>query len=219
MKHYDQEYKGLAVRWYIREYENDYSMPVPDGGRRDDGLVYDSKGNCLNTLVWEDPAIKDGTNFNQITNAGKQMVFGSMFALSGSGTFLWMAYGASSTAYTAGSTHLTYEHILDGTRIPLKSQTGVDMTQANVVGSTSYTDTNYLPNITYVNHAVVMGTINGASSLNVNQPIRDFGINTTAACPGTPTGSSGTFFNLYVLDATRTLSASSTLQILLELLS
>lgn len=205
-----EEFERHSVtQWYIRQYERDPFAP-PES----DGLNYDKDGNVTNKVVWEDPKIRLNENFNVITDTGKQMMWSTIFGLTGSGTFLTMAYGASSASAVHTDTHLTYEHILDGTRIPLTNQSATQMTQGSVVSLSTFTDSSFSPAISYYTAATVMGTINGATSLNVNQPIQEFGIASNTACPGTPTGTSGTLFNHYILGASTTLTSTTTLQII-----
>lgn len=211
--------KHSATRWFVRQYENDYDMAVPEGGFRDDALVYDKDGKVLNTLVWEDPQIAKGTNFNVITDAGKQMVFNTILQLAGSGAFPVMAYGACSTASSHVDTKLNYEHILDATRVPLTNSSATQMTSGSVVSLSTFNDTSYTPTLSYYVQAAVMATINGATTNNKMQPVREFGLASTPILPSTPTGSSGTLLNHFTLGADSILTNTTTLQVLCQLIS
>ena len=214
------EEKHSCTRWFIRQFENDYDLPVPEGGHRADALVYDKDGKVLNKLLFEDPQIAKGTNFNLLLDAGKEMVWATILALASSGSFLTMAYGASSTAAAHGDTHLAYEHILDGTRIPLQNTSSTQMTYGSVVSLTTYTDVSYTPNITYYTQAAVMGTINGATSFNnKNQPVQEFGLASNINCPTTPSGVSGVLLNHFILGAPIIITVNSTIQIICQLVA
>lgn len=212
-----QEYeRHSGTQWYVRQYHNDYEMAVPEGGRRDDALVYDKDGNCLNKLVFEDPNIALDRNFNLITTAGKNAMWSTLLALSGSGSFLTLAYGSGSTAADPADTHLTAELILDSTRVPLTNASGTPMTGGSVVSSSNFVDSGFTPNITYTSLAAVMATINGATSANVNKVVRELAIASNINCPGTPVGTSGIIFNHYVLGADISLTNTTTLQIVIN---
>jgi len=206
--------------WFARQYKTDFETlkKDPSSGGLNYEIRIDEQGNpykfVTNELVWEDPKIAQKDNFNLLTDDGKQLLWNTLFGLAGSGTLDWMAYGASSTAAAHNDSHLAYEHILDGTRIILTNQSGTIMTSGSVVNLSTFVDSTYTPNITYYTSATVMGTITGATTLNINQPVQEFGIASAAACPSSPSGSSGKLFNHYILGAPTTLTNTTTLQIL-----
>ncbi len=179
-------------------------------------LRYDEKGNVLNEIIWEDPKIKEGKNFNVVTDTGRQLMLNTLYALSGSGSISFMAFGASATAPLHTDDRLTHELIADGTRPQLLNSAGTALTSASTT-ITTYNDTSYSPTYSYYAQTVTLGQINGATSLNVNQPIQEVGQATAAACPGTPTGTSGVIFNHYVFGSPTTLDSSTIFQALTTL--
>lgn len=179
-------------------------------------LRYNEKGAVLNELVWEDPKIKERSNFNVVTDNGRALMLNTLFALSGSGSISFMAFGASATAANHTDTRLTHELIADGTRPQLVNSSGTALTSASTT-ITTYNDTTYTPTYSYYAQTVVMGQINGATSLNVNNPIQEVGMNTTLATPATPTGTSGTMFNHYVFGSPTTLDSSTLFQAIVTL--
>lgn len=179
-------------------------------------LRYDDDGVILNELVWEDPKIKTKENFNVVTDTGRALMLNTLFALSGSGSVSFMAFGASSTSALHTQDRLVHELIADGTRPRLLNSSGTTLTSASTT-ITTYNDTSYSPTYSYYAQTVVLGQINGATSLNVNNPIQEVGMNTTAACPSTPTDLSGTMFNRYVFGSPTILDSSTLFQTIVTL--
>ena len=204
--------KHSITQWFVRQFETDFDTLTtnPESG----GLNYDQFGNVTNKLVWQDPKIAAGSNFNVITDNGKQFMWNTLFALAGSGNFNSLAYGASSTAATHTDTRLVYEHQLDPTRVPLTNQAGTVVTSGSVVALSTFTDVSYTPNVVYYTTATVMGTITGSTTLNVNQPVQEVALASTRTLPSTPTSTSGTIWNRFVLGAPTVLTSTTTLQII-----
>lgn len=189
---------GVATEWVCRKY----AKLSPD----DTELTYDAFGNIVNPIVWEDPKIATGENFNVITDGGRTLLAKNLLSLSGSGFPLFFNYGASATAASHLDTRLTHELIADSTRPALTNSDSSALSSASTT-TTTYTDTSYTPSYVYYVQTIVKGSVNGGSSLNVNQPIQEVGMNTSAACPGTPTGTSGIQFNHYVFGSATTLDS------------
>lgn len=206
-----EEKEFCKVIFEVREYWNDPELEAAGAAYC---LKHDENGKVLNKLKWEDPKIAEGTNHNALLSTGIQMVFNTIFALAGSGSFLTMAYGASSTAATSAQTRLIYELVADGTRVSLTNQTATQMTSGTVVSANVFVDTTYTPNISYGSQAVVMATINGTTTLNQNQPVNEVGIASATACPANPTATSGVLLDRYVLGSTSTLVPGVTVQII-----
>lgn len=205
--------KHSVTQWYVRQYETDFDTlkANPESG----GLNYNAKGDVTNPLVWEDPKIAEGTNFNVITDAGKQLMWNTLFALAGSGSFNSLAFGASSTAAVHTNSQLVYEHQLDPTRVALTNQSGTVMTSGSVVALSTFNDTSFTPTVSYYTSATVMGTIVGSTTLNTNQPVQEVALASTRTLPTTPTGVSGTIWNRFVLGAAVVLTNTTTLQVLI----
>lgn len=193
---------GLTTEWFVRKYKID---PVTKG------LIYGKNGEVLNELVWEDPKIASGENTNVMTDNGRLLILDTLFGLSGSAHPMFMGFGASATAASHLDTRLTHELIADSNRPTITDSAGATLSTSATVLST-YTDTSYTPNYVYYTTGTVMGTINGATSLNVNNPIQEIGIFSLRPCPGTPTGTSGIALNHYVFGTATTLDASTILQ-------
>lgn len=201
-----QDAHGIATQWECRLYKDMKGQPGADA----EGFVRDEQGKILNPLVWEDPKISSGKNFNLTTNVGKQLMFNTIFQLAGSAFPVFFAVGASSTAAALTDVTLKYEHILDGTRPRLTNSAGTALTNASVTVS-AFSDAGYTPSYNYSVAAVVMGTI-PAATLNLNQPIQEIGLATLAACPTTPTGTSGILFNHYVFGSPTLMDGSTIFQ-------
>lgn len=179
-------------------------------------LRYDENGNILNEITWEDPKIATGDNYNVVLDDGRAFMLNSLFALAGSGSISFMCFGASSTTAVHTQDRLVHELIADGTRARLLNSAGTTLTNASTT-ITTYNDTSYTPTYSYYAQTVVLGQINGATSLNVNNPIQEVGMNNVAACPSTPTDISGTMFNRYVFGSPTILDSSTLYQVIVTL--
>lgn len=179
-------------------------------------LRYAKDGSIENELVWEDPKIATGENFNIVTDTGRQLMLNSLFALAGSGSISFACFGASSTTAVHTQDSLVHELIADGTRPRLLNSAGGTLTSASTT-ITTYNDTSYTPTYSYYAQTVVLGQINGATSLNVNQPIQEIGMNTSVTCPATPSGISGVMFNRYVFGSATILDSSTLFQFIATL--
>ena len=154
---------------------------------------------------------------NVITAFGRQLVALNLFGLAGSGTCLFLAAGSGNTAAAYTDTRLQAELIANGTRKGLLNGSGGTLTAANVIFS-AYTDTTVgSPGQNYFYSVSVQATYNGASDLNVNQSFQEFALASVAACPATPTGTSGGIFNHYVAAAGIPLLSTVTLVVTVTL--
>lgn len=198
---------GGLVKWECRSYR---LFP----GETE--LRYDEDGKILNELIWEDPKIAKNEHINVVTDTGRQLMLNTLFALAGSGSISFMAFGASATAASHTDSRLTYELNADATRPRLLNSSGGTLTSASTT-ITTYNDTTYTPTYSYYAQTVVLGQINGATSANVNHPIQEVGMNTTETTPSTPTGTSGTMFNHYVFGSPTVLDSSTLFQAIVTL--
>lgn len=191
---------SCGVRWISRKFKK---FPGAEPIKYLPGL----EGNPLaiiNPILWEDDNMKEGKNWNVVTDNGRTLIFNTIFAFTGSGSPVFMCFGASSTAANHLDTRLTHELIADGTRPHVTNENGNPFSSSTVT-TTSYQDTDYDPPYDYYVQAIARGDLDGDTSLNVGQPIREVGLNTNVNCPGSPTGTSGILFNHYVYSSTTTL--------------
>ncbi len=199
------EHHKSNARWFCRKYK---LFPGEKTLRKDE------KGAILNPVTWEDPKIKEGTNYNVVTTTGRTLIDYTLLGLAGSGHTLWMAMGSGTTGPSVSQDRLVYELILDTNR-PAVTLSNGDPLDTSAVSATPYTDAGYTPNYEYYAQFTVLGEMNGATSANVGAPIQEIGLVTNPACPGTPTGISGVLFNRYLFAEATVLDDESIFQALL----
>ena len=191
---------GIAVEWICRKYKK---FPGVNPIRYKEG----QEGNPLaitNEVLWEDPNIQTGDNFNVVLDGGRALMAYNLLNLPGSGWALYGAMGSGTTAATHTQSRLVYELIADGTRPLIKNQDASPLSTAAVT-VTTYQDDDYTPAYEYYVQAIVRFDMDGDTSANVGAPIQEVGLNTVAACPSTPTGTSGVMWNRYVYPSPTTL--------------
>lgn len=196
---------GVSARWFCRKYK---LFP----GEKE--LRKDKSGKVLNPIVWEDENIALNKNYNTVTTVGRQLADYTLFALAGSAFPLFMAMGTGAVAPTVGDTRLEYELIGDTNRVQITLTSGNPLS-ASAVTATPYSDSNYTPAYEYQVQFACMGSMNGATSANVDKPIQEIGLVTVLACPGSPTGTSGVLYNHYVFASPVTLDSETVFQAVL----
>lgn len=140
--------------------------------------------------------LKEEFGHNLIVISGRQLMMGGILGLT-SATWIALGIGPSATPATVNDTRLTYELIGNANR---KSLTSV----INPPNPLSYGTDVILNNYTdpagnlYYAQCSCRGTYVGATDGNMNQPVQEFGLFTTATLPGTPTGTSGTMLNHFI---------------------
>lgn len=199
MKHLSS---GTAVSWISRKYQKiDGAIQYEEGHEGDWRFI-------TNPVLWEDENIAKGTNWNTVLDGGRFLLAYNLLGVGATGFPLFMAMGSGSTAADHLQDRLVAELIADGTR-PLVTNEDASALSSATVTLTGYTDGDYDPPYPYYVQAIVRADMDGDTSLNVGQSIREVGLNTLAACPGTPTGLSGVMWNRYVYPSSTPLDAGT----------
>jgi hypothetical protein len=204
MKHFSS---GVAVSWISRKYKKVNGAIQYQAGHEGDWRY------ITNPMVWEDENIAEGTNWNVVTDGGRQLLAYNLLGVGATGFALYMAMGSGSTPADHLQDRLVYELIADGTR-PLVTNENASALSAATVTLTGYTDDDYDPPYPYYVQAIVRADIDGDTTLNVGASVREVGLNTVAACPGTPTGLSGVLWNRYVYPSSTPLDPGTLLIVL-----
>ena len=140
----------------------------------------------------EHKVLEESDGDNLITNTGRVLILNNILGLGSSGIIISAGAGASSTAATVNDTHLTYEHILNGTRKTLTNTSSVLLTSADVV-----TELTTISGVDYYRKIVIQATWDSSDANNGHQ-FAEYGLFTSTAVPGTPSGTSGTMLNHYI---------------------
>lgn len=151
---------------------------------------------------------RDGKNL--VTNAGRAMLYGLLFMLTGSAGVVAMAPGASSTAATVNDTRLTHELIDTTGRKALTSTGGSALSAADIINETTV-----IESVTYYTRLTCMAE--WPAGEGTGHTYAEYGLVSTIDSPATPTTESGTLFNHYVDDSPSIKGASTVLQIMLSL--
>ena len=145
--------------------------------------------------------VHEETKENIVVDNGRADVLNLLFGLGASAVLIAMGAGACATAAVHTDSRLNYEYTMTANtpstnRYTLTDTNGNLLTSADVV---SINQTDGLGN-NYYREIIVQATI-PLGDPNVGQPFQEYGLFTAVACPGTPTGTSGTMFNHLVANS------------------
>ena len=158
-----------------------------------------------------DGLVLEREGLNLITNAGRDLLLKDLFMLSGSAGVVACGVGASSTTADVSDTHLTYELIGNAARKTLTNTNGDPLSGSDIVDETTT-----ISSVTYYKKLVCQAVWDSGDSNNGNQ-FAEYGLFTTDALPGTPTGTSGTMFNHYIDPSPTNKSASNSITVQITL--
>lgn len=132
---------------------------------------------------------------NLVVNTGRDMLLKDLFMLTGSSGVVCLGVGASTTPATVSDTRLTHELIGNATRKTLVNTSNAPLSASDIVSETTT-----ISGVIYYRKLVCQATWDVSDGNNGNQ-FGEYGLFTSVALPGTPTGTSGTMFN-HLIDAT-----------------
>lgn len=127
---------------------------------------------------------------NLVVNAGRDLLFTDLFAMTGSAGLTVAAVGACSTAAAVTDTRLAYELNMAG-RKALTNVAGAALSPADITA-----DTVVISGTTYYKKMVVKAS--WAAGIGTGHYFGEYMLNTSATSAVTPTSTSGTMFNHYI---------------------
>lgn len=152
--------------------------------------------------------VRDRTIHNLVTNAGRDQVILNTFMLAGSGGFVALGVGASTTPASVSDTRLTHELIGNATRKTLTNTSGAALSPSDIVTYPSgiAITLNGTSTVTFYKSITCQAVYNSGDANNGNQ-FGEFGLFTTVTNPATPTSTSGGMYN-HLIDPSPTQKSS-----------
>jgi len=153
--------------------------------------------------------LRDRELKNLIVNAGRNQDLLNLFMLPGSGGFVALGAGASTTAATVSDTRLTYELIGNAARKSLTNTSGAALSPSDVVSYPSGVAIvlNATSTATFYSSVTCQAVYDSGDGNNGNQ-FGEYALFTTATNPATPTSTSGVMYN-HLIDPSPTIKSAA----------
>ena len=150
---------------------------------------------------------------NLVVKGGRDLALRDIFGLTASTAVIAGCVGACSTAATVNDTTLAYEHIGNATRKALTNTSDAALTSSDIA-DVVYVDP--ITSVTFYKKLPIKYSYL-TSDGNINQPFREYSLNTSITLPTTPTGSSGTMFNRLVDSVTQTKTPTNVITVFVNI--